>query len=157
MTVWQNIAVALMTGLIIAPVSAFIGAKIALRQKTQETWWGRRLDCYVGLVTHLQRLTEVCASRARYFEKMRVPNDDEKRRWTTIEDDANAEIKRCWNLSRLLLRSDVSRALEKYYDGVATALGEQDAASAQIVVVGALQSAISEIIDIAKRDLSLPK
>jgi hypothetical protein len=157
MTLWQNITVALMAGLIIAPLSAFIGAKIALRQKAQETWWGRKLDCYVGLLTHLQRLNAVHLSRATRYKRDAVPSDAETQRWAAIEDEAEAEINRCWSLSRLLLRAEVTDALEKYYSGIDTACEEQDAAAAQIAVAKGLHDAIEQIMDIAKNDLKLPK
>ncbi len=157
MTLWQNITVALMAGLVIAPLSAFIGAKIALRQKAQETWWARKLDCYVGLLTHLQRLNAVHISRATRFKRNAVPSDAENQKWDSIEEEAEAEIDRCWSLSRLLLRAEVSEALEKYHSGISTASAEQDAAAAQIAVAKGLHDAIEQIMDIAKNDLQLPK
>ena len=157
MTLWQNITVALVAGLIIAPLSAFIGAKIALRQKAYETWWGRKLDCYVGLLTHLQRLNDVHVSRATRYTRNAVPSDAENQKWAAIEEEAEAEINRCWSLSRLLLRSEVSDALEKYYSGISTACEEHDAAAGQIAVAKGLHDAIQQIMDIAKNDLKLPK
>lgn len=156
MTFWQHLVVALLAGLVIAPVSAFFGAKIALRHKVKETWWHRKLDCYVGLLTHLQRLKDVYISRSTRY-KLDSPPSKEIERWERIEDDADTEIDRCWGLSRLLLRSEVSTALEQYFTGVDAATAQKDGAAAQLAVAKGLHVAIERIMDLAKEDLKLPK
>jgi hypothetical protein len=148
-----NIALNILTGILIAAISSWITVQLSLRRFRAEKWWERKADAYSKIIEALHN----AKSFSDHFldveiEGRKLPEEREKELRSRAKA-ASDEILKTMDVGAFLLSDEALSRLRQYQKDADAASNEPAWFLYLEAEWAAADKCLKEIIDIAKKDL----
>ncbi|HEX9758307.1 MAG TPA: hypothetical protein VGB26_11000 [Nitrospiria bacterium] len=152
-----EIALNILTGIVIAAVSAWITVQLSLKRFRKEKWWERKADAYVRVIEALHHVKNF---PDRLFDAgssgQNLPEEKEKELIKHAEKAEN-EIQKALDIGAILLSKEAIIRLKHYKKDLDDALSQdpqrQNYYEFQLTVLENSKKCLEDIIKISKKDL----
>ena len=149
-------AVAIPAGIVIAAVSAWITVQLSLRRFRAEKWWEMKVEAYRRVIEALHDATKYPEAHFDAAVEGYKISDEGKEELRLIARKASIEILRATETGGLLLSSRALCRLRKYQEErMEVDHSGVDIASQYDLHLGAINTCLNDLIDIARRDLKI--
>lgn len=155
MLLMSNFAITVLTGIIIAVVSAWVTVQLALRRFRAEKWWEKRVEAYERVIEalhHSKAFTSVHLDAAYAGKDVPEERDKELR---AKSKEALREIEKATDIGGFLLGEEALERLRRYQKEAKEASNTTSWHKYLEDDWAATNSCLENIIQIAKQDLQL--
>lgn len=141
---------------VVGPLSAWITVKLSLRRFRAEKWWEMRVEAYRRVIEALHDATKYPEAHFDAAVEGYKISDKGKEELRFIARKASIEILRATETGALLLSSRALCRLRKYQEErMEVGHSGVDIASQYDLHLGAINTCLNDLIDIARRDLKI--
>jgi len=148
-----NIALNLLTGIVIATVSAWITVQLSLRRFRAEKWWERKADAYSKVIEALHNSkTSADHFLVAEIRGLKLPEDRDEEMRSRMRA-AKDEILKAMDVGSFVLSKEALDRLRQYKRDTDEALKQNSLFEYLETNVTAAERCLNDIIEISKRDL----
>ena len=146
----ENLAVTILSGVVVAFASAWITVRLSFRQFRSERWWERKVEAYDRIISALHDSTTYAEAKfSAHCEERELKNSELAKK----SRDAHLEIQRAADMGAYLLSKEARERLVRYRNACKQEWDDSNFFGYLECEAAASSSCLSDMIEIAKRDL----
>lgn len=149
----EQIALNVLTAILIAAVSSWITVRLSLRRFRAERWWERKADAYSRVIEALHNSKAFADQHLEAgYQGRELPEDRDKELRSRVRA-AQDEIRKAMDVGAFLLSEDALNRLKQYEKGAEDASGQKSWYEYLEADWAATDKCLKDMIEIAKNDL----
>lgn len=145
----------LITGIVVAVISARVTVKYALRRFYSEKWWERKMDAYTSIIEALHHVRNYADTNLQFSQRGKcVPEEGEKELTEKLQN-AMGELRKQWDIGNFIISDEAVAALNTLMRGLENSTKTGTWITHLILKLDAVDKCLSSMRTIARMDLNL--